>query len=206
MASEDPQTEELIRRCDEGDESAVHQLLARHRDRLRQMVAVRMEPCLAARVDASDVVQETLIEASQKLADYVRQRPLPFYPWLRQLAWEQLMTLHRRHVQAERRSVARECRLDMALSDESVMDLAERFSAHGSSPSGRFARGQLRARVRAALEQLSARDREVLVMRHLEQLSTSEIAAVLGISEAAVRGRNLRALNRLNEELGDISG
>src|SRR5437763_14614661 len=99
MTTHPPDTEELLRRAGDGDAAARQQLLARHRDRLRRMVAVRLDQRLAARVDPSDVVQEALIEADRKLDDYLEQRPVPFYPWLRRLAWEQLVKLHERHVQ-----------------------------------------------------------------------------------------------------------
>src|SRR3954454_9926595 len=101
-------TEHLLNQAAHGDATARDRLLDRHRDRLKRMVAVRADPRLAARVDPSDVVQETLTEAAGKLDRSLAARPLPFYPWLRQLALERLATLHRRHVRAGRRSVARE--------------------------------------------------------------------------------------------------
>jgi RNA polymerase sigma-70 factor (ECF subfamily) len=166
------------------------------------MVAVRLDRRLGARVDPSDVVQEALLDAAQELSDYLRQRPLPFYPWLRQLAWERLIELHRRHLQAQRRSVKREEPLAPHLSDQSALQLADRVLARQSSPSDRAVRSELRLRVRAALDRLGERDREVLVLRHLEQLSTKEAAAVLGISEGGVKIRHLRALERLRALLG----
>src|SRR5215471_13582600 len=111
-----PDTEELLQRAGDGDSAARQQLLLRHQQRLQQMVAVHMDRRLAARVDPSDLVQEALLDAHQKLSDYIRKRPLPFYPWLRRLAWERLVRLHRRHLQADKRSVLRE--LQPALSDE----------------------------------------------------------------------------------------
>jgi RNA polymerase sigma-70 factor (ECF subfamily) len=149
------------------------------------------------------VVQDTLGDAIEQLADYLRDRPLPFYPWLRQLAWKRLSELYRRHVQAQKRSVRREEHRPPALPDESALDLANRLLARGSSPSARLGREELRGLMQTALAQLAEHDREVLVLRHLEQLSTSEIAAVLGISEGAVYTRHLRALERLRSLLGD---
>jgi RNA polymerase sigma-70 factor (ECF subfamily) len=197
MTRPTPDTEELLRRAGQGDRDARQSLLGRHRERLTQMVAVRIDRRLAARVDPSDVVQDALLDAAQQLSDYLRQRPLPFYPWLRQLAWERLIELHRRHMHAQRRSVTREESLAPHLSDESAMQLADRVLARQSSPSDRAVRSELRLRVRAALDRLSERDREVLVLRHLEQLSTKESAAVLGISEGSFKTRHLRALVRL---------
>lgn len=201
----EPDTEQLMDRAATGDEHARDRLLTRHRDRLKRMVAVRADPRLAARVDPSDVVQEALADAAHKLDGYLRDRPLPFYPWLRRLAWERMVLLHRRHVRSQRRSVTREERA-MELPDGSVLDLARRLAASSSGPSGRLRRDELRTRVRAALAQLRDADREVLVMRHLEGLSAQEIAAVLGISEAAVNTRHVRALHRLRTVLGPENG
>src|SRR3954468_22002925 len=108
MTAHPPDTKELLRQAGRGDPSARQQLLARPRDRLRRMVAVRLDPRLAARVDPSDVVQEALLDAAQKLDGYIRTRPVPFYPWLRRLAWEHLVKLHERHLRAGKRSVLRE--------------------------------------------------------------------------------------------------
>jgi RNA polymerase sigma-70 factor (ECF subfamily) len=201
-APQDPDIEQLLERAGQGDAEARQQLLVRHQKRLRQMIALRMDRRLAARIDPDDVVQETLAEAVRQLSDYLQRRPLPFYPWLRQLAWERLVALHRRHVRAQRRSVLREERRP-ALPDESALELAERLLSHGSSPSARLRRQELRDRLQAALAQLAEHDREVLVLRHLEQLSTREIAAVLGVTEGAVYTRHLRALERLRSLLGD---
>jgi RNA polymerase sigma-70 factor (ECF subfamily) len=199
----EPDTEELVERARDGDGAARQQLLVRHRKRLRQMVALRMDRRLIARVDPSDVVQEALADADQELSDYLRKRPLPFYPWLRQLAWERLIELHRRHLYAQKRSVRREEPDFLDLPDESAAQLAQRLLAPGSSPSERMLREERRGRVQGALAQLAPRDREVLVLRHLEQLSTNETAAVLGIKPGAVKTRHLRALERLRDLLGE---
>jgi RNA polymerase sigma-70 factor (ECF subfamily) len=194
-------TEHLLQRVAAGDGAARDLLLQRHRRRLRHMVAVRFDPRLAARVDPSDVVQETLAEAAANLDRYLRERPLPFYPWLRQLAQRRLIDLHRRHVQARRRSVTREVR-PPGLPDHSALALADRLFARTSSPSAGLRRQERRDRVRAALAALPEQDREVLVLRILEAMPTRETAAVLGISEVAVRSRQVRALDRLKVLLG----
>jgi RNA polymerase sigma-70 factor (ECF subfamily) len=202
MAAKDFDSEQLLRRAGQGDPLAGQQLLVQYRQRLRQMIAVRLDRRLAARIDPSDVVQETLGEAVQQLDAYLRQPPLPFYPWLRQLAWKRLTALYRRHIRAGKRSVCREEHGAPPLPDESALDLAGRLLARGSSPSARLRREELRGRVRAALAQLPEGDRELLVLRHLEQLATPEIAEVLGITEGAVYTRHLRALERLRGLLG----
>jgi RNA polymerase sigma-70 factor (ECF subfamily) len=197
MGHEASDTEELLERAKRGDESARDRLVASHRARLRRMVAVRLDRRLAARVDPSDVVQEVLIDASGKLDEFLRERPLPFYAWLRQFAWNRLVDLHRRHVKSRRRSVAREERSVPDLPDESTLLLVERLLDNGTSPSRRLIRAEQREELRSALTALPARDREVLVMRHLEQMEIGEIAAVLEITEGAVKARILRALLRL---------
>jgi RNA polymerase sigma-70 factor (ECF subfamily) len=206
MKTPGPDSDELIERVAHGDGAARQQLLARHRGRLRQMIAVRLDRRVAARVDPSDVVQEALADAARKLSAYVRDRPLPFYPWLRRLAWERLVKIHRRHLRTHRRSAAREEPGVLNLPDESAAELAKRLVSSASSPSRQLLRAERRERVRAALGRLGERDREVLVLRYLEQLSPREIAAVLGISEGAVKVRHLRALERFRALLGDDLG
>jgi RNA polymerase sigma-70 factor (ECF subfamily) len=201
MKRQGANTDQLLDAASQGDGAARARLLDRHRQRLRQMIALRLDRRLAARIDPSDVVQEALIVADRQLDCYLRERPLPFYPWLRQIAWERLIELHRKHVRARRRSVMREEPLEAALSDESAQELIQRVLARGSSPSARLDREEQRQQIEKALEQLAERDREILVLRHLERLSTEEIAAVLGISVGAVYTRHLRALERLGNLL-----
>src|SRR5262245_7750922 len=126
-------TEELLDRAGRGDASARQELLACYRQRLRRLVAVHFDRRLAARLDPSDVVQEVLLEAAQKLPDYLNRRPLPFYPWLRRMAWERLVKVHERHLSARRRSVLREQGAGLALPEESADLLAERFVASNGS-------------------------------------------------------------------------
>jgi RNA polymerase sigma-70 factor (ECF subfamily) len=191
-----PDTQELLERSGRGDPTAREELLVRHRARLRRMVSVRLDPRLAPRIDPSDIVQDVLVDAAVHLDEYLRRRPLPFYPWLRQFAWERVVKAHRNHIHAQRRSIARE-EPDIPLPDESARHLAQRLPAGGTSPSRRLIRQEQQERVRAALAELAPSDREILVMRHLEQMETAEIAAALGISEGAVRNRQYRAVMRL---------
>jgi RNA polymerase sigma-70 factor (ECF subfamily) len=202
MTTLEPDTEELLRRAAAGDGEARARLLERHRDRLLRLVGVRLDRRLLARLDASDVVQDVFVEAHQKMDSYLRDRPLPFYPWLRQMAWQRLVKLQQHH-QAQKRRVSREEPLAPGLPDESALELARRLVASGTGPSGAVLREELRRRVRRALAQLGERDREVLVLRYLEQLPTREVAAVLGVSEGAVKTRHARALLRLQAALGE---
>jgi RNA polymerase sigma-70 factor (ECF subfamily) len=201
MVHSKPDTEELLGRVERGDDGARQQLLDRHRARLLQMVAVRLDARLRARLDPSDVVQEALMDANRDLSDYLRRRPLPFYLWLRQITWQRLVKLQEYH-QAGKRQVGRE-QPRPALPDESAMELARRLLGSGPSPSGHLLRKELRRRVQDALSQLSERDREVLVLRYLEGLSTKETASVLGIREGTAKVRHLRALERLRGLLGE---
>jgi RNA polymerase sigma-70 factor (ECF subfamily) len=205
MLPRDLEFDELLARAGCGEDAARQRLLAVHRDRLRRMVAVRMDRRLAARFDPSDVVQEALADAGQRLDEFLRDRPMEFYPWLRQFAWERLVDLQRRHLTAQRRSVLREAAWDAELPDASAAVLADRLVGSGTSPSRRLIQAELRERVQTGLARLAPRDREVLVLRHLEGLSTAEVAAVLGISPGAVMTRHTRALVRLRALLEDAS-
>ena len=139
-------TRELLERSLRGDATARQELLVRHRARLLRMVGVRLDPRLAARLDPSDVVQEALAEAARHLDDYLRDPPLPFYPWLRQFAWERLVKAHRQHIHARRRSIVREEHRRCSLSRESVRELARRLIAGGTSPSHHLVREEQRQR------------------------------------------------------------
>jgi RNA polymerase sigma-70 factor (ECF subfamily) len=191
----------LLREATAGDLRARQHLLELHRGRLKRMIAVRLDQRLRTRVDPSDVVQEALVLADRRLDEYLRQPPLPFYPWLRQLAWDQLVAANRKHLYASRRSRRREESLAANLSDESVAELARSLIDDSSEPLARIVAAERRERVRRAIDQLPATYREILVLRHLEQLSTAETAAVLQIGQSAVKMRHLRALERLKSLL-----
>lgn len=195
------ETDQLLADARAGDASARGRLLQHYRRRLRGMIAVRMDARLAARVDPSDLVQETLAEAHRRLDGYLKDQPLPFYPWLRQLAMDRLIDLHRRHVRAGKRAVGREDGGGLPLSDRSFGQLVNRLAVSSSGPSAQMRRSESRRQLRDALDRLSDSDREVLVLRHLEQLEPKEIAAVLGITERAESMRHLRALDRLRKLL-----
>jgi RNA polymerase sigma-70 factor (ECF subfamily) len=197
-----PDTEELLRQVSEGRREARGPLLLRHRERLRRMIDVRMSAALQARLDPSDVVQEALAEADRRLDDYARERPVAFYPWLRAIAWERLVEQHRRHLRAGRRSVLREEALVGELSSPSCLELAERLLDRGDRPSEAMMRQERRQRVQAALALLTPQERDVLILRYLEELSAREVGAVLGLGEEAAKKRALRALQRLRDLLG----
>jgi RNA polymerase sigma-70 factor (ECF subfamily) len=201
MVAKNPQNDELLRIAAQGNPSAIRRLLHDHRAQLRRMVAIHLDRRMASRIDPSDVVQESLAEAAQKLPEYFKRPSIPFYPWLRQIAWEKLIKLRARHISAKRRSVTREDPLDLELADESVAELASFFASAGTSPSHRLLRQEQNERVREGLSQLKPQDREILVLRYLEQLSVSDATAVLGITETAFMKRHLRAIERLRQIL-----
>jgi RNA polymerase sigma-70 factor, ECF subfamily len=204
MWPDSDETKELLERAGRSEPEAVDRLLIRHRGALRRMVELRMDPALARRVDASDVVQEVLLKASRRLADYLRDPAMPFHLWLRHMARDHLIDEHRRHRVAERRSLDREQPLAAAaFADRSSIDLAAALRDQELTPAAAAIRQELQRRFRGALDELSEDDREILLMRHFEQLSNQEVAQALGLSEPAAGMRHLRALRRLRALLGD---
>src|SRR5262245_53775313 len=151
-------TDLLVSRAKAGDENAANQLLLRHRGRLRKMVGARLNRRVIARVDPSDVVQETLLIAHRRLPEYLKEAAVPFEVWLRQLAREQLIVVNRKHLVAGKRSVSREVNPDILLSDDSVTMLVDRLFHSDASPHARVVKAELRARVQAALAELSETD------------------------------------------------
>lgn len=197
-------TQRLLAEAGAGDEAAVNLLIERHRDALRRMVAGRMDRGMAQRVDASDIVQETLIEAHRRLGDYVRDgAALPFHLWLRHIARDRLIDAHRRH-RAQRRDVGREQGLHAAgTADRSSLDLAAQLCDLELTPAAAALRRELENRFWMAIDQLDEADREIVLMRHQEQLGNGEVADLLGLSPAAAGMRYLRAIRRLKDKLGE---
>jgi RNA polymerase sigma-70 factor (ECF subfamily) len=196
----DMDTDQLLASVAHGEAAAAAALLTRHEQRLRRMVGLRIDPRLAARLDPSDVVQETLAEAHRRLPAFAADRPMPFYPWLRGIAWDKLIEITRRHITAQRRSVNREAACG-ELSGASQAVLADRLMATSPTPSELVMRAEVRTRVLRALAELPPQDHELIVLKHLEELSVPEIAAVLGIGHEAVYSRYRRAVQRLHRLL-----
>jgi RNA polymerase sigma-70 factor (ECF subfamily) len=196
-AADSAATRELLEQFRAGDADAASRLLERHRAFLLRLVDLRMDDRLRRRVDPSDVVQEAQLEANRRLAHYVEQPPMPFRMWLRQIAYDRLLMLHRRHVQAARRSVER----DAALPDRSSLLLMAQLLGNEPDPAERALRRELAERVRQALRELPEAEREVLVLRNLEGLSNLEVAALLGVDPATSSRRYGRAVLRLRDIL-----
>ena len=199
-------TELLLRRANTGDAEARSELLELYRSRLRRMVAIRLDKRLAARVDPSDIVQEAMRDAFNRLSEYFADPQISFYPWLRRIAWDRLMDMYRQHITAEKRSVLKEHLWAPELNDESMAELAHSLAANSQNPRQRAMLDELEARMMAALAELKPNDREILILRYMEQLDVDDIASVLEISQTAVTSRHLRALQRLRISLGDESG
>lgn len=203
MASTTDDTDGLIERAREGDPVAGASILARHRDRLRRLVARRIDRRVASRIDPSDVIQEAMADASLRLSDYLRNPPLPLLPWLHQFVVERLSKLHRHHLRTGKRSVGREQPSPWSSSKGEGWAAGHHPVADGTSPSGRAIRDEDCERVRAAMTRLPEGDRKLLTMRHIEALSMARIATALGISEGAAKVRHIRALRRLQTFLED---
>ncbi|MFO0840989.1 MAG: sigma-70 family RNA polymerase sigma factor [Gemmataceae bacterium] len=192
-------TGDLLERIRRGDGSAVGELFERHRGELRRFVELHLDPRIRSRVDPSDVVQETQMELVRRLAEFLDRPPMPFRLWLRKKAYERLLDLRRNHLTRERRSVRREA----GWPDESSLLLARPLLARGPSPSEEAQAHELSARLSQAVLRLSDQDREVLLMRHADDLPFDEIAYLLDIEPAAARKRFGRALIRLQSVLTD---
>ncbi len=196
------QTEHWLNRARAGEPNAVADLLAAHREALRRAVALRLDPAQARRVDASDIVQDVLLEANQRLATYLEKPTMPFHVWLRQLARDRLIDAHRYHRRAQRRSLDREQALaPPAWAGESSVQLLADLLDPERTPASQAVQQELERRLLAAIAALAADDREVIWMRHYEQLGNQQIAEALGLTEAAASMRYLRALRRLRAEL-----
>ena len=180
------ETRSLLENAAHDDPSGVDRLLACHREPLRRMIAVRLDRSLGRREDASDVVQSVLFEASRRLADYLRNPVLPFALWLRQIARDRLIDVHRRHRVAARRSIDRERPIAAGeFFDRSSLDLAAELRDQGPTPAAEAIRRELIERFQSALEELGDDDREILLLRHFEHFTNAEAARMLGLSEPA---------------------
>jgi RNA polymerase sigma-70 factor, ECF subfamily len=207
MIEDSSETRRALQRAGEGDRSKLGGLLERHRDRLKRMVALRLDPRLQGRIDASDVIQEAYLEASARLADYLRDPAMPFFLWLRFLTGQKLVTLHRKHLGVQMRDAGREVSLYRGrLPETSSAALAAQLLGHDTRPSEAAVRAELKIRLQEALNSMDPMDREVLALRHFEQLGRAETAQVLGIRESAASKRYMRALERLKEVLTHLPG
>jgi RNA polymerase sigma-70 factor (ECF subfamily) len=195
-------TQELLEDARAGDRAAIGALLARHREALRRMIELRMDRRLQRRLDASDIVQDVLVDADRRLADYLAEPALPFHLWLRQMALDRLIDAHRRHRGAARRSLDREQPLAAPpWNEHSTHELAARLCDPQPTPAAAATLAELKRRFAAAVDRLEPRDRDIVLMRHVERLSNGEVARAIGLSPPAASMRYLRAMRRLRELL-----
>ena len=190
-------TQELLTQAQDGDAHAAGNLLERHRPAIRRMIDLRLSPALKRRVDASDIVQEVLIDAHRRFKKYLENPVLPFHLWLRQMAKDKIIDAHRRHRVAAKRSIDREQSLAVPRLDQSTLDLAAQLSDKQMTPATAATWNELNERFQIACDQLEECDQEIVFMRHFEQLSNGEVAKATGISSQAASMRYLRAMRRL---------
>ena len=195
----DPSTEMgRLRRAAEGDQAAWTELMGRHRARLRRMVALRLDRRLLGRIDPSDVIQEASLEAARGLLTYLERPELPPFLWLRWLTGMTLQALHRKHLGVRARDASREVRIvEGPMPGATSAALAAQLMGHGTRPSVAAARAERKLRLQETLDALDPIDREVLVLRHFEELTAAEAARVIGIERSAAAKRYIRALKRL---------
>ncbi len=195
-------TDRLLADARDGTPGAVDRLLGEFREPLRKVVGLRLDPAVARRVDASDIVQDVLLEANGRLTDYLKKPDMPFHLWLRHLAQDRIIDTHRRHRLAQRRSVDREQPIARpGWADESSVSLVAQLVDAERTPATEAIRHELERRLGAAVDRLADDDREIVLMRHHEALSNQEVARALGLTEAAASMRYLRALRRLRAVL-----
>jgi RNA polymerase sigma-70 factor (ECF subfamily) len=200
-------TVRLIERARAGDKAALNDIFVRHRERLRRMIEMRLDWRLQARIDASDVIQDAFLEVATRLEEYFQDPKLPLFLWMRLVVGERLTRLHRQHLGAKMRDAGREVSLYRdALPAASSAALAAQLLGKHTSPTQAAVRAERLLRLQEALNTLDPIDREVLSLRHFEQLSRAETAQVLGIEEGAAAKRYIRALKRLKDTLADMPG
>jgi RNA polymerase sigma-70 factor (ECF subfamily) len=207
MADESGELQDQLRRLAAGDPQALADLFTRYRDRLRRMVKLRLDRRLQGRIDASDVLQEAYVDVAQRAAEYAANPTMPFFLWLRLQTGQRLLMVHRQHLGAQMRDAGQEVSLYRgALPQASSVSLAAQLLGRMTSPSLAAVRAEMQVKLQEALNGMDPVDREVLTLRHFEELSNGETAAVLGLQKAAASNRYIRALKRLKEVLSSIPG
>lgn len=196
------QTDKLLANAKNRAEGAADALLGQFREPLRRMIGMRLDPALAKRVDASDIVQDVLLEANGRLIEYLKKPDMPFHLWLRHLAQDRIIDTHRRHRLAQRRSIDKEQAIDKpAWADESSTSFVQQFVDTERTPASEAIQQELQRKLAEAVNMLDDDDREIILMRHHEMLSNGEVAAALKLTEAAASMRYLRAVRRLKAVL-----
>ncbi len=207
MSDEPSEITPLLRRAAAGDQNALAEAFAYFRGRLKRMVQLRLDRRLQGRVDPSDVLQEAYLDLAKRATDYLDQPALPFFLWLRLLTGQRLLAIHRQHLGAKMRSVGQEVALHHgAMPQATSASLAAQLLGRLSTPSQAAVRAEMQLRLQDALNSMDTIDREVLVLRHFEELTNDETAEVLGLQKAAASNRYVRALKRLRSILRSMPG
>jgi RNA polymerase sigma-70 factor (ECF subfamily) len=207
MADEDEPVDDLVRRASQGEEAALAELFARHRGRLRQMVRLRLDRRLQGRVDPSDVLQDAYVDLAGKLPEYASRPAVPFFLWLRLVVGERLLRVHRHHLGAAMRDAGREVSLHRgALPEASSASLAAQLLGQMTSASRAALRAEMQLLLQEAINGMHPIDREVIALRHFEELTNDEVAAVLNLTKAAASKRYVRAMLRLKAAVGGTPG
>lgn len=198
----------LVERLHDGDEAALADLISYYRDALWQMITFRMDQRLSGRIDPGDVIQDAYLEAHKRLTHFLNADPAPsFLVWMRSIVQQHLIDLHRRHFGSQRRDVRREVAMDRKLASPATsICLAAQLAGQFTSPSHRAMRGELTQVIEQALSQMDSIDREVLALRHFEELGNNEVAEILNLTPSAASNRYFRALRRLKRILAEIPG
>ncbi len=189
----------LVRALQTDGEEALAELWEVHSNRLARMVQVRMDPRLYGRLEVDDILQEAFLDARRRLHHYLDDPSQSFYVWLRLIVAQTLVDVHRRHLGARMRDVRREAKSPAA----STASMAFSLVAHMTSPSHAAMRSELADQLKEALESMDEMDREILVLRHFEELTNNEVSELLGLKKSATSNRYVRALTRLK---GLLSG
>ena len=193
---------DLVRAASDAGDAQLGSILQKHRSRLRRLVEIRLDDRVRGRVDASDVVQETQLEAFERIGEYLAEPKVPLFVWLRFLTLQKVSQFHRRHLGTQARDANREIALlRHELPAATSAALAAQLVGKLTTASQAAIRAELKSQVEEVLNTMDAKDREVLTLLHFEQLTHKETAAVLEISERAVGGRHVRALARLKKLL-----
>ncbi|REK18411.1 MAG: RNA polymerase subunit sigma [Planctomycetota bacterium] len=202
--SDDAKSEQLLRAAQSGDREAIDALFERHRARLRRMVELRLNRKLWGRVDPSDVVQEAMLQGARRVGEFVRDPQIPAYLWLRTLTQQQLLAVHRFHLGTGKRDANLEVTVGAGNLGASSASLASLAVADATSPSGVAAKAEQIRLLEELIDAMPDVDREILALRHFEQMSNSEAARVLEIGETAASQRFLRALQRLRQRMQEL--
>jgi RNA polymerase sigma-70 factor (ECF subfamily) len=206
MTDESDDIQAMVDSLKGGDQQALGLLFSRYRDRLRRMIEFRLDTRLRGRVSTSDVLQEAYIDALKRLPHFQSSPDVPFFIWLRSVAQQRLIDVHRYHLGAQVRDAGREVPLGHGDAIEASSEKMAELMGDLTSPSQAAHRGEIMVRLREALDRLDPIDREVLALRHFEELSNHEVAALLGIQPAAASKRYVRAIERLKDTLEQTPG